>query len=236
MNQSAIIFKRNSKNTNFTNSHISIFKKKKTKYRQSLNSSFILEQPSIHNGFGEDKTLSKAYKNVINVITNILEKIESQKINGKTNNLNINSNSQRKRENEFLKKNSKKNLTIMENPKSMKSIQKSLKRINSKEKLSHSIMSNRSLNSIKTSYINNNNKNFNIPIINIIKPDKDEKTKQTLFNKSYNKITIDEINNPISSSTNEVRRNFPKYNDLLKINKKNMINHHSNKIIRNKIL
>ena len=71
MNQSAIIFKRNSKNNNFKSSIISVSRKKKAK-RKSVNSSSIIDQPGIQNGCGEDRTLSKAYKNVINVITNIL--------------------------------------------------------------------------------------------------------------------------------------------------------------------
>ena len=233
MNQSAIIFKRNSKNNNFKSSIISVSRKKKAK-RKSVNSSSIIDQPGIHNGFGEDRTLSKAYKNVINVITNILEKIESQKINGKTNYLNINTNSQRKRETEFLKKNSKKNLNIMESPKSMKSIQKSLKKINSKEKLSSSNISNKSSKSIE-SYINNNNKSFNFPLIKIIKPDNEENINQEIFNKSHNKIKIDEINNSIHS-TNQITSNFPKLNDLLKIEKKRLIKHHSNKILRKKLI
>ena len=222
MNQSAIIFKRNSKNNNFKNSVISNSKKKKTKYRKSLNSSLIIEQPKIHNNYGEDRTLSKAYKNVIKVITNILENIEEQKINGKANNLNINSRSQRKRESEYLKKTSKKTLNIMSSPKSMKPIKKTYKKIDSLSNISR-----KSFNSKESSSIIINNKNSNVPIIKIIKPDNEENSNQKLFNNSYK---IDEINNSIHS-TNLNTSNFPQLHDMLKINKNRLIKHHSNKKI-----
>ena len=231
MNKSSIVFK-NSKNNDFNKSIISSTKIKKNK-RESLNSSFIFDQPVIHNGFGEDKTLSKAYKNVMNVITNILGKIESQKINGITNNLNINANSQRKRENEFLKFPNK--INVLETPKSMKSIQKALKKIDSKEMFSLSNISKKSLYTIKSSSNIINNKGFKIPKIKIIKPDNEEKPKKKLFNKSYNINKINEINNSIRS-TNQIRSNFPKFNDLLNINKKRMIRPHSNKIISQKLI
>ena len=235
MNQSAIIFKRNSKNSNFKNSTIT--KKRKSKCRKSLNSSLIIEHPGINNNFGEDRTLSKAYKNVIKVITNILENIEEQKINGKANNLNINSKSQRKRESEYIKRTSKKNLSIRSSSKSMRPIANTYKK---KDSLSN--MSKKSFNSKESSSntINNknsmiNNKNSIIPIIKIIKLDNKENSNQKLFNNSYNKIQIDEINNSINS-TKLNTRNFPKFNDILKIEKKRLIKHHSNKIIPKKLI
>ena len=229
MNQSEINFKSSKNNSNFIDSFFSNTKKKKAK-KKALNASSVIDQDVIPNGFGEDNTLSKAYKNVINVITNILGKIEEQKINGKTNILNINSNTQRIRENKFLKKNTKKNFNIMESPKSMKLIQKFFKKIEPKERFSLSNISKKSFYSIKSSSNIINNKNLKIPIIKIIKPDKEEKSKQKLLSKNYNK-KIDEINNSFHSNT-LIRKKFPKFNDLLKINKKRMTRLHSNKIIK----
>ena len=189
--------------------------------------------------FDEDKTLSNAYRNVINVIANILEDIEDQKINGKANFLNMNAKTTRKGESDFIRKSLRinKNINIDKSSRQIKSIEKSFCRSSISKKA-------KSLNSSSSSFIINH-KNKNIPIINVIRADNNkEKSKKKLFNKTLNIIKSSDINNSFNSTNRNINI-FPtsKANNVLMAkNRRSLFErgditlHHSNKTFPKKIL
>ena len=195
MNQSAIILKNSSLKENFKNSIIR--KGKRTSTKKKRNSSLIMK-PNLKQFVEEDKTLKYAYKNVIRVITNILGNIEEEKTNGKINYLNLSFKSKKGKRTLMPKQSSKFNTKIKldVSPKSMKTVKKNYKKSNSKESHFFSNISNNSFIINKSPSISNNNKNLDIPIIQIIKSNENKEIQNKLINKSYNNIKVkDELKN-----------------------------------------
>ena len=171
-------------------------------------------KPNLNQFLVEDKTLKKAYKNVIRVITNILGNIEEEKNNGKINYLNASPHSQ-KRKITFMPIQQSKifnNKSLLENsPKSML-IKKDYKKSKSKKSQFFTNISKNSYNLNKSSCSSNKNVDTSLPIIQILKPDKNEKNK--------NKIFINNIKDELQNSTISTRLNKSKFhssNKKLKI-------------------
>ena len=217
MNQSAINLKRNSQNNTLRNSLIS--KGGKISKQKNLNNSTLNIEHKYKNEniFEENKMLSKAYKNIIKVIANILGNIEEEKINGKTNMLKINS----RRRTVFKKKSDKR---IQKIPINTSSKSMNLLVLDNNQ----SFISKKSVN--KSSSINiKSNKNFNIPNIKIIKADNNDNSNHNLINNSYNNINEEKSNLNMShfSITKNNRNRLKLKNDT----KRKLVYHNSNKII-----
>ena len=228
MNQSAVYYKKNSKNNNFGISLIS--KGKKIKSKRSKDSSIILED-KYKNIFEEEKILNKAHKNVIRVINTILGNIEEEKINGKTKIININSKTQRKRGSNATIKTKK--VMCSPSPKSMKPSKNGYKRIDSRDSYYKSNISKKSLKN-KTSFNSINNEI--IPVITIIKAEDDNELKKS-SNKSCNIIKLENLNSSNMSKNSKFFNNSRLKSPSKRLELKKPISHYNScNVLSNEIL
>ena len=229
MNKSAIIFKEKP-HINFIPNCIN--SKGKILKSKNLNDSLLITNSNHKNkkSVDEKKTLSNAYNNIIKVISNLLENIEEEKINGKPNLLNIKT--RRSIKQRTLKINKK--ILIHSSSKSMKLSGNDYKKNDSKKSLTHK--SKKSL--IESSPFNiKSNKNVILPNIKIIKADDNDNdnSKNNLINKSFNHKKTNFLN--LSTNINKSKQSISKKsNNRLKLHNdkgalfesKTIIEHKSN--------
>ena len=198
MNQTAILLKNSSIKENFKNTFV--IKGKRMNFKRRRSSSFIMK-PNLKQFVKEDKTLKNAYKNVIRVITNILDNIEEEKTNGKINYLN----KSKKGKITLIPKQLSKINTKMKfdgTQISMKTQKKSNKNQISKDSHFFSNISNNSF--IVNNSPSRSNKIVNVPFIQIIKPKEDKEIKNKLINEEFkNSIICTRLNKSKFNQSNK---------------------------------